>query len=95
MKERKAGVAIGGWDWAEPTVEVVGGLEIGRIGGEADDIFRSRERERAERLKFEYRGKSIKRERETERLNGVRFECSDLQNWKNKYSFFQETITNI
>lgn len=46
MKERKAGVAIGGWDWAEPAnvpavmvEEVFWGLEIGRIGGGADDIF--------------------------------------------------------
>lgn len=39
MKERKAGVAMGGWDWAptppETAVVVDWGFEMGSVGGDA------------------------------------------------------------
>uniref|UniRef100_A0A2P2R1N6 Uncharacterized protein n=1 Tax=Rhizophora mucronata TaxID=61149 RepID=A0A2P2R1N6_RHIMU len=43
MKARKAGVAMGGWDWADWVVgmaagTVAEGLESGSIGGDGADI---------------------------------------------------------
>lgn len=80
MKERKEGVAIGGWDWAElanVAEEVVCGVEIGRIGGETDDIFKldmpfgsGRARERSVRFNMEGSEYSVgegERERANER----------------------------